>query len=172
MAQNTSLSALAHRTVRLSLAACVAIPIVAAATAATAAAGIDGDGLRIAGVAIRLHGIDAFEIDQRCGEHADAWPCGRASAEALAALVAGRDVACRVITGDRYGRAVARCRAGGIDLGEAIVRAGLALAYTRYSNRYTSAESAARQSRAGAWGGPGAATFTPPEIWRRWRRSH
>jgi endonuclease YncB( thermonuclease family) len=41
---------------------------------------------------------------------------------------------------DRYGRTVARCRADGRDLGTKMVRAGMALAFVRYSSAYVQAE--------------------------------
>ena len=40
----------------------------------------DGDDLLIAGQDIRLHGIDAFELGQRCTNgKGQAWPCGDAA---------------------------------------------------------------------------------------------
>ncbi|MFN3814797.1 thermonuclease family protein [Brevundimonas sp.] len=120
---------------------------------------VDGDGLEIGGQRIRLHGIDAFEMRQMCGANA----CGQASANALRHLVGGRPVDCVEMDRDRYGRSVAVCRAGGQDLGAAMVRQGHAVAYTRYSHRYVPEELAARRDNAGAW----AHGFTPPEAWRR-----
>jgi hypothetical protein len=52
-----------------------------------------------------------------------AWGAG---ADALGALIAGRPVECQPIGRDRYGRTVARCYAGGQDLGAAMVAAGWA----------------------------------------------
>ena len=119
---------------------------------------VDGDGLVIGGLRIRLHGVDAFETRQMCGAHA----CGRASADALRNLVGGRPVDCAEMDRDRYDRIVAVCHVGGEDLGAAQVRQGHAVAYTRYSQRYVMEERAARRDNAGAW----AYGFTPPEAWR------
>lgn len=119
---------------------------------------VDGDGLEIGGQRIRLHGVDAFEMRQRCGGHA----CGQASADALRNLVGGRPVDCVEMDRDRYDRIVAVCHAGGQDLGAAQVRQGHAVAYTRYSHRYVLEERAARRDNAGAW----AYGFTAPEAWR------
>lgn len=120
---------------------------------------VDGDGLRIGGQRIRLHGVDAFERGQTCGDQ----PCGRLSAEHLDRLTRGAQVRCTPLDVDRYGRTVARCQARGIDVGAAQVEAGLALAYRRYSLDYVPQETAARRARRGAW----ATDFTPPEDWRR-----
>lgn len=120
---------------------------------------VDGDGLEIDGRRIRLHGVDAFEYDQMCSGS----PCGAASERALAALVRGREVDCRAVDTDRYGRTVARCSAGGVDLGEAMVRSGHALAYRRYSTAYIDEEANARRAGRGAW----ATGFQQPEAHRR-----
>ena len=122
---------------------------------------IDGDGLEIDGERIRLHGVDAFEYDQRCGGAA----CGAAARAALSDLVRGRDVQCRAVDVDRYGRTVARCYADGQDLGAAMVRYGMALAYRRYGQDYVDEENDARRNDAGAWSGD----FDNPETWRRSR---
>jgi len=120
---------------------------------------VDGDGLRIGGERIRLHGVDAFERGQTCGDQ----PCGRLSSEHLDRLTRGAEVRCTPLDVDRYGRTVARCEARGIDVGGAQVEAGHALAYRRYSLDYVPQEDAARRARRGAW----ATGFTRPEDWRR-----
>ncbi|MCS6855826.1 MAG: hypothetical protein NZ523_13890, partial [Elioraea sp.] len=49
----------------------------------------DGDTLTIAGTRIRLHGVDAPELDQTCLRDGLPWPCGREAAFALAQRVQG-----------------------------------------------------------------------------------
>ena len=120
---------------------------------------VDGDGLRLEDYEIRLDGVDAFELHQACGGR----PCGSAARSALSALVAGQDVTCRPTDTDRYGRTIATCRVGGLDLGAEMVRAGHALAYRRYSTAYVDEEAQARRDGAGAWSG----RFENPEDWRR-----
>lgn len=120
---------------------------------------VDGDGLRLEGYEIRLDGVDAFELHQVCGGR----PCGSAARSALSALVSGQDVTCRPSDTDRYGRTIATCRVGDLDLGAEMVRAGHALAYRRYSTAYVDEENQARRDGAGAWSG----TFQNPEDWRR-----
>ena len=60
--------------------------------------------------------------------------------DALVALIAGQPVECQPIDRDRYGRTVARCYAGGEDLGARMVSAGWAWAFTKYSLAYVPRE--------------------------------
>lgn len=128
----------------------------------------DGDTIRIGDWRIRLHGIDAPERDQNC-THPDgiAWKCGRWAGGVLAGLIARAEVTCVAIEQDRYGRIVARCTAAGADLGRAMVEAGAALAYRRFSDDYTDAERQARAARLGIWSG----AMVTPEDHRRAKRA-
>lgn len=115
---------------------------------------VDGDGLRVQGVVIRLHGIDAPEHDQTCQYARGAiWRCGEAATSHLAQMIAGTMVTCTELDRDHYDRSVARCEAGGVDLAEAMVAEGLAWAYLRYSDAYAPAEATARQLGIGIWSG-------------------
>lgn len=113
----------------------------------------DGDTLRIGTTRIRLHAVDAPETGPTCGVGGAAWPCGRAAANRLAALVAHRQVRCRERDRDRYGRLVSICRVDGVDLGAALVSEGLARAYLRYGTDYAGAEATARAAGLGLWQG-------------------
>jgi hypothetical protein len=64
---------------------------------------------------------------------------------------------------DRYGRSVAACRVGELDVQEVLVREGLAWAYRQYSRDYVPAEEAARAEARGIWQAPTEA----PWDWRR-----
>lgn len=127
----------------------------------------DGDTLTLGGERIRLFGIDAPERGQRCGA---GWACGDAATDRLRALVAGAPLRCTLRDRDRYGRAVATCTAGGVDVGERLVAEGLARAYTRYGKDYAATEARARLERIGLWRGRTQAPWdyragreTPPE---------
>ena len=74
------------------------------------------------------------------------------------ALIAGRAVVCSGAEHDRYGRLLARCRAGEDDLNRRQVSGGWALAYGGYDD----AEAEARAARRGLWAG----TFDSPRHWR------
>lgn len=125
-------------------------PLAAAALFATPAAAeertVDGDTLKVDGKLYRLWGIDAAEKGQRC---ADGWPAGIEACTRLRHLIDGRAIACEPRTTDRYGRIVALCRADGQDLGAAMVSAGMAWAFIRYSSDYVEQEKAASADRAG-----------------------
>lgn len=124
---------------------------------------VDGDTLVLAGARIRLEGVDAPESAQTCERGGVVWPCGRDVTLALRQFLQGRAVACTPEGRDRFGRILARCRAGEEDIGAWLVREGLAVAYTRYSWRYLPQEAAARWHGRGLWGG----RFDTPEDWRR-----
>lgn len=126
---------------------------------------IDGDSLEVAGVSVRLFGIDAPERDQDCRDGAGkTYSCGRSAQRALAAAIAGRAVTCTPVDVDQYKRDVSVCTADNVDLGEAMVRGGHALDYTRHSRgRYAAAEQEAREARRGLWAG----SFERPATWRQ-----
>ena len=138
------------------LSAAAALALVSPALAQTA---IDGDTIRIGAERFRLWGIDAPEARQTC---ADGWPAGRVASQALAALMQGRVVSCEPRGHDRYGRTVALCRADGRDLGQQMVRAGLALAFVRYSVDYVKDEATAKAGKLGVHAHP----CDPPWQWR------
>ena len=149
----------------------LAIAMLAMATATLAdvagpATVVDGDTLEIAGERIRLHGIDAPETDQTCERDGVTWLCGAAASGKLRELVRGREVRCREHGRDTYGRIIASCSAGGVDVEAAMVLAGLALAYRRYSTAYVGQEATAQARRVGIWSG----RFVEPWQWRQGER--
>jgi endonuclease YncB( thermonuclease family) len=119
---------------------------------------IDGDSIAILGEELRLHGVDAPEYRQMCRRSGAEYPCGRESARQLGLLLRGQVVTCRWSGRDRYGRALARCRAGETDINAAMVRLGHAVAY----GAHDSEEAEARGARRGLWAGE----FVPPAAWR------
>lgn len=116
---------------------------------------IDGDTIEIHRQRIRLSGIDAPESDQLCrGDDSLQYRCGAKAANALDRFIAGRPVSCQNVDVDRYKRVVAFCSVGGVDLGEWLVRAGLAFDWPRYSHgKYAAAQCEAQQAERGAWSG-------------------
>jgi endonuclease YncB( thermonuclease family) len=119
---------------------------------------IDGDSLRILDREIRLRGIDAPELRQTCRNDRGEVPCGRDARAALIGLIGRGPVDCRLAGRDRYGRRLAACRAGDVDLNAAMVRGGHALAF----GRHQAEEDEARAHRRGIW----ALTFDRPSEWR------
>lgn len=126
----------------------------AAAPVAGPATVTDGDTLVIGTINVRLFGVDAPERSQTCQTASGAdWACGAMARALTTDLVAGRDISCDPVDQDRYGRIVARCTAGGADLGERLVGAGLAWAYVQFSSAYVGTEAKARAARRGIWQG-------------------
>src|SRR5476651_1461062 len=81
---------------RAFLAAVLLLGIFSASSALSAGAIVrDGGTVEIAGVAYRLDGIDAPDVDQMCiDDHADAWACGVEARDHLSSLIGGREVRC------------------------------------------------------------------------------
>ena len=121
----------------------------------------------VGGTRVRLFGIDAPELKQKC-KHANGrdFLCGRAAAAFLLEHVRGRAVECRGNSEDRYGRLIAVCFVGGKDLNAMMVGEGWALAYRDYSEKYVPQENVARDAGKGIW----AMQFVPPWEWRRMKR--
>lgn len=128
---------------------------------------VDGDSLRKDGKDYRLHAIDAPELFQTCwrGDGSE-YDCGRAARDELRRLIGSSAITCQVLDTDRYGRAVAECSAGRLNLNDAMVRSGWAVAYTRHGLDHAAAETEARTAKSGLWQG----RFQQPEAWRNAHR--
>ena len=127
---------------------------------------IDGDTIEIHGQRIRLYGIDAPESGQSCEREGKQYRCGQQAATVLAGLIGRASVRCEQRDIDRYGRIVAVCWLGGIDLNAMMVSKGWATAYRRYAKDYVNHEVVAQTAKAGIWAG----RFVEPEKWRRGER--
>src|SRR5438105_7398904 len=116
---------------------------------------IDGDTLEIHGIRIRLWGVDAPESSQLCrGEDSSQYRCGAQAANELDTFIARRPVNCLPLSLDPYGRTVATYSVGGTDLGEWLVRNGLALDWPQYSKgRYGGVQRDAERAGRGIWKG-------------------
>jgi len=129
---------------------------------------VDGDSLRRGETQVRLHGIDAPEYRQMCKDSAGRdYACGKEAAAALRELLRRGTVACTSLETDRYGRAVASCKAGDLDINGEMVRLGWAVAYRRHSIAYVGGEAEARAARRGLWQG----RFENPQDWRARHRA-
>jgi endonuclease YncB( thermonuclease family) len=110
-------------------------------------------------VTIRLHGVDAPETSQ---------PYGTAATRAARHLVGGESVRAHVEEIGRYGRAVARVKVRGGNLGQMLVRRGLAWHYDEYAPNATELERLGRQARNANRGLWSQADPVPPWTWRSW----
>jgi endonuclease YncB( thermonuclease family) len=125
---------------------------------------IDGDTLEIHGTRVRLWGIDAPESTQRCrGADSNLYRCGAKAANDLDAFIAQRPVSCKPVSQDQYRRTVATCSVSDIDLGEWLVRSGLALDWPHYSRgHYDIAQHDADRAGRGIWAG----SYVEPWLYR------
>ena len=119
----------------------------------------DGDTLTLDGQRIRLAGIDTPELTQICKRDGADWRCGVAARSRLAELLRAGPVTCRTQGRDKYNRWLARCETPAGDLGERMVREGLAVAYGGYEDE----EQFAKAERKGLW----SSEFDMPQHWRR-----
>lgn len=139
------------------LAAAVGAQIIGGASA------VDGDTLDVSGERVRLAGIDAPEANQPCYRNGHAWPCGHAAEDALATMLAGEQVKCRITTKDQYGRWIGFCSVNGVLLNRWLVLNGWAMDWPRYSDgRFADEQAKAKARGAGIWSG----SFMKPWKWR------
>jgi endonuclease YncB( thermonuclease family) len=123
-----------------------------------AAEPIDGDSLRVAGVEIRLKGIDAPELFQTCEAGGRETACGRDARAHLRRFTGSGLVSCVADGHDRFGRTLAVCRVRGVDINAAMVRDGHAVAF----GAYEAEEAEAKRGYRGLWSG----VFERPRDWR------
>ena len=136
---------------------------------------VDGDTIYINNFKIRLEGIDAPEMRQKCKKEKlkissiigytfyEDYYCGKYSKENLEAIVKGSEIKCISSIKDRYKRYLAKCFKGKINLNRWMVRNGHAVAYRRYSKEYMPDEDFAKENKLGLWKGK----FLNPEKWRK-----
>jgi hypothetical protein len=90
-------------------------------------------------------------------------PPPRAGGKRVDTFVARRPVSCLPISLDQYGRIVATCLGDGVDLGDRLVRNGLALDWPQYSRgKYGAAQREAEQAGRGIWKG----SYVEPWLYR------
>ena len=127
----------------------------------------DGDSLKIFNRKVRLFGIDAPEIKQKCTNYMGTlYNCVKVAKNALINKIAAEKVYCHYKDLDRYRRALSICWVKNINLNLWLVHNGYAVAYRRYSNKFIKAEMRARNKKIGIWAG----SFEIPEVWRRKKR--
>lgn len=113
---------------------------------------LDGDTLDLSGTRIRLEGIDAPEAAQHCrAQSGRKVQAGRNATSALQRLVEGRELRCEVNGRDGYGRVIATCFSGSLNVNRQMVISGQAWAFLKYSKRYAGDEQAAKRARRGVW---------------------
>lgn len=124
---------------------------------------IDGDTVRVVRdghmMTLRLYGIDCPEIRQ---------PYGTEAKKKIKNLIWGKTVTVTELSADRYHRRIVRIQIGtGQDVGEEMLRAGLAWWYQRYAPHdviYQTLEIHARDAGRGLWQ---ERNPIPPWKWRK-----
>ena len=133
---------------------------------------IDGDSIHIKSYKIRLEGIDAPEISQKCKKpylkiifftFQKDYYCGQVSKKKLIQKIGNKSVKCILLGKDRYKRYLAKCFKGTINLNKWMVRNGYAIAYRKNTKIYIPDENFAKEEKLGLWGG----SFIKPEKWRK-----
>ncbi|MEQ8784213.1 MAG: thermonuclease family protein [Roseibium album] len=113
---------------------------------------LDGDTLNVNGQSVRLNGIDAPETGQLCKKKDGGnWACGKVATKHLQKLVRGNRVSCEHREFDQYGRSIGVCYANGVELNAAMIEAGLAWSFRRYSSDYNRLESQVKKTGRGIW---------------------
>jgi len=156
------------RAMSLAIAVLITMPQGADAAAVRELSGvpeiIDGDTVQFEATKVRLEGIDAPQMDQRCLDNAGAdWNCGVDARQHLEKLSGGRPWKCIPVRKNVYGRQLAKCRVGEEDIAGQMVRDGWAIASTTGFATYIPDEQRAKASRSGLWAG----SFVAPLDWRQ-----
>lgn len=124
---------------------------------------VNADTLMMNGYYIRLYGIDGPEPDQTCANRTGrSYHCGRVAATWLRDWLMDNQVECRIMQQDKNGNMVGTCSLGQYDIGAALVNAGWAVAYTKYTDIYVPYQQEAMKRRDGLWQGK----FYMPADWR------
>ena len=127
---------------------------------------IDGDTIHINKNKIRLHAIDAPEINQTCNKNGKLWNCGVKSTKFLKELIGNNKIECITKGKDRYNRFIGICYKDNLDLNSAMVLNGWAIAYRYYSKDYFEEEEKAKLEKKGIWIGD----FEEPYLFRKKNR--
>ena len=135
---------------------------------------IDGDTVHINNKKIRLHAIDAPEINQTCSKDKFIWNCGIESKNFLKKIIDEDKIICKPTGMDKYKRYIGICykweknflwRKSNdvINLNREMVLKGWAIAYRYYSLDYIKEEEIAKNNRVGIWIGK----FEEPYLFRK-----
>ncbi len=131
---------------------------------------IDGDSISIDGNEIRLYGIDAPEISQKCfdNDH-NIYKCGIISKNHLAFLIGDNFVKCFYQKKDVYDRYLANCYIGKDNINYKMIESGMAIIYNPITNNdkmLHNLEDNAKRNKKGIWNG----YFMIPKSYRKYNK--
>lgn len=130
---------------------------------------IDGDTLQLGVERIRLWGIDAPELHQKCYLQEKEIHCGQASKVALMSIIQSGSLICSIKDIDRYKRMVSQCFVDGKDVAGLLVLSGWALDYPQYSKGfYNDYQAEAKHENRGIW----KLKYVTPSLWRKGVRQY
>ena len=125
---------------------------------------IDGDTLKINGVKVRLVGVDAPEISQKCKTHGHIENCGEIVKLRLVQVTSNEDTTCYSHGKDYFGRVLAECYINDININKWLLREGLAVYfYNKDFKSYKILETLAREEKLGLWD----SEFQNPKEYRK-----
>lgn len=128
---------------------------------------IDGDGIYVGPINVRLFGIDAPERDQTCqSEDGVDWACGAHVRQLLIDRYGGQQAQCQTYGFDGRGRTLAVCVVNGENINRWLVSGGWAFAYRKYSMMFDLDEKGAAVNDRGLHGG----SFQAPALFRQAKR--
>ena len=135
----------------------------------------DGDSIKIGKQKIRLFGIDAPELKQICYNQSEVpYACGHEAKGILQMIIKNKKflnhnkkyIYCYYSKRDKYNRILGECflgKDGKYNINEWMVGLGHAVAYLKYSKKYSDWQESAKVNNMGLWSG----TFEMPEEWRK-----
>lgn len=115
---------------------------------------INADTIAVGETYVFLFGVESVERTQMCEIRGAPWSCYQAAVRGLENLIGVANVTCTLIGQPDYlGRWLGTCEAAGVNVNEALVRAGFALAKRDETLDYVPAEEAAVADGVGLWQG-------------------
>ncbi len=126
------------------------------------ATALDGRTLEMTGTQIRLAHIDAPEAKQLCNKDNKQWACGADATASLADIVVGEVVSCVIVATESDGLPLAVCNTPIFDVGQEMVRRGMALAMEGAPPEFLDSAEIAQELKFGLRG----AIYQSPAEWR------
>ena len=125
---------------------------------------VDGDTIAVNNKKIRLKGMDAPEISQKCtytqNKQKTKYNCGINAKLHLISIIKGKELECTNEGDDMYGRRLAYCYADGTNINRKMVLDGWAVSYNK---EFMPEEVIAKAANRGIWSGE----FINPKNFRK-----
>lgn len=130
---------------------------------------IDGDTLKINDTKIRLVGVDAPEISQKCKIRGHVENCGEVVKLRLVQATSTKDVTCYDHGKDYFGRILGECYVEDLNINKWLLREGLAVYYyNKDFKSYKIFEILAKQDKVGLWD----SEFQNPKDYRKQQKKN